>query len=243
MQRFRRSVRGTLYTAVLWAGTACCGYALTSNQDPARDCLAGTPALEDYPQPAALPVPDALRTRAGYEREISRIESESGAFAYHLVPELIGMGMVQREAGESTDAAKTLLRAFYIVRMHQGLYSPGQIPLLDMLIESHGSMGHWKIVADAYDHLYWLYRRNYGEHDPRLLPVLKRLRQWHIDAYYKDTGRTLGQHFRAARELYLKAVAILMACGKDEKLALCFWNQDCCSTSGLQQGSCPADNS
>ena len=45
MQRFRRSVRGTLYTAVLWAGTACCGYALTSNQDPARDCLAGTPAL------------------------------------------------------------------------------------------------------------------------------------------------------------------------------------------------------
>lgn len=243
MKGFQRQVGSALYAIVLWACCACCGYALAADHDSTRDCRAGRLALEDYPQQTMLPVPDVLRTRAGYEREIGRIESASGAFAFDLVPELIGMGMVQREAGENADAVQIFLRAFYIVRMHQGLYSTGQIPLLEMLIESNSTMGHWKTVADEYDHLYWLYRRKYGEDDPRLLPVLKRLRQWHIDAYNKDTGRTLGQHFRAARELYDKAVAILRACGEDEKLALCFWKKDCCFESGTQHGPCPTDKS
>lgn len=243
MTGLRRPVLGVLLTVVTWTALSCCGYAQTPGPKPARGCPAGKLLLEDDPQQIALPVPGSARTHRGYEREINRIESASGAFAYDLVPELVGLGMLEAEKGDNADSIKTFMRALYIVRMHKGLYSPVQIPLLDMIIRCNSNMGHWHDVADAYDHLYWLYRRSYGDDDPRLLPFIRRLRQWHIDAYNKDTGRTLEQHLRAARALYDKGLSLLKACGEDGKPAACFWNRDCCSVSGTGKDTCPADKS
>jgi len=227
----------------MWTALSCCGYAQTPDLNPARGCPDGKLLLDDDPQLSVLPVPGRARTHAGYDQEISRIESTSGAFAYDLVPELVGLGMLEQETGDSSDSLKTFMRALYIVRMYQGLYSPVQIPLLEMIIENYSNMGHWHDVADTYDHLYWLYRRSYGENDPRLLPFIRRLRQWHIDAYNKNTGRTLEQHLRAAQTLYDKGLTLLKACGENGKLTACFWSRDCCGTSGTGQSACPADKS
>ena len=243
MTELRSLASDVLLTAVLWMALFCCGNAQTPDLKPARGCPAGKQLLEDDTQQIPLPIPDMARTHDGYEREISRIESASGAFAYDLVPELVGLGMLEQETGENTDSLKTFMRALYIVRMHRGLYSPVQIPLLDMIIKCNSNMGHWHDVADVYDHLYWLYRRSYGDNDPRLLPFIRRLRQWNIDAFNKDTGRTLAQHLRSARELYDKGQSILNACGENGKLAACFWDKNCCDTSETGQGACPADKS
>ena len=176
------------------------------------------------------PVTPVLRSRDAYQREISRIESASGAFAYGLVPELTGLGRLEREAGDTASALETFRRAFFLVRMHRGLYSLRQVPLLEMLIRSNADMGRWKQVAQGYDLLYWLYRRNYADGDPRLLPLLIRLRQWNLQAYDKDTGRSLEQHYRAAQALSQKVQAIIRACGGEQKLAAC---------PGKDAGSCP----
>ena len=238
MKGLQKPVLGTLVTALLLMEICCSGYAGTLGREISGNCQAAGTALEDETQPIALPVPGTSRTRAGYEQAISRIQIQVGAFAYNLVPELVGLGMVEAQSGENADAAQSILRALYIVRMHQGLYSLIQVPLLEMLIKINGHTGHWKDVADEYDHLYWLYRRNYGDNDPRLLPILRRLGRWHINAYNKETGRTLEQHFQAARKMYDKTLSILKACGLDRKLAMCFWNKDCCENSGNRQGVC-----
>ena len=232
-----------LIAAVLWSGIACRSYGNPSTQDPVADCKIGKTALNTFMQESVFPFADPVRTRDGYDQAISRIESQGGAYSYDLVPELIGLGMLERNAGEFSGSEKTFLRAFYIIRMHKGLYSPDQIPLVEMLIENNSATGKWKTVADEFDLLYWISRRSYGENDPRQLPVLKRLRQWHINAYNKDTGRTLGQHFKAARVLYNKALDILTACGEDRRIALCFWDESCCPGAGQQASACPADNS
>ena len=216
----------------------CSGQAGTLDREITSACRTAGAALADGTQPVTLPVPGTSRSRAGYERAISRIQIQGGAFAYDLVPELVGLGMLEEQAGEHASAVQTFLHALFLVRMHQGLYSLVQVPLLEMLIKINGHTGHWKDVADEYDHLYWLYRRNYGDDDPRLLPILRRLGRWHINAYNKDTGRTLEQHFQAARKMRDKALSILKACGLDQKLAMCFWNKDCCEYSGNQQGAC-----
>ena len=233
----------TLIAAVLWSGMTCCSYGKTPAEEPVTDCAMGTTALGDVMHYALPTVTDPTRTRQGYEQAISRIESQGGAYAYDLVPELIGLGMLEKQAGEFSESEKTFIRALYIIRMHKGLYSPDQIPLVEMLIENNSATGKWRTVADEFDLLYWLTRRGYGEDDPRQLPVLKRLRQWHINAYNKDTGRSLSQHFKAARELYNKALEILTACGEDKRIALCFWDESCCSGAGQGEDACPADNS
>jgi len=43
--------------------------------------------------------------------------------------------------------------------------------------------------------------QNFAPDDPCLLSVLKRIRQWHLEAYNKDTGRSLREHFKVAESL------------------------------------------
>lgn len=243
MKVLLRQLAPVVLAALWWMGVCCCGYAMTLDPVPTLSCPSGKAGLTEKPRHNTLPVPTAERSRAGYERAIGRIEAESGAFAYKLVPELVGLGMLDRERRENARAATTFRRAFFIVRMHQGLNTLSQIPVLEMLIKTNSDRGHWKEVADEYDLLYWVYRRNYSDADPRLLPVLKRLRQWNLGAYDKDTGRSLDQHFRAARALYNKTVAILKACGADEKLARCYLGDDCCNGGGPGRADCPAQHS
>lgn len=243
MKGVEKQVWGLLAAVILWSGMACCSYGNTLVQNPVADCAIEQSVFDDVTQGKEHLFTDPIRTRDGYESAISHIESRGGAYAYDLVPELIGLGMRQKEAGEYPESNKTFLRAFYITRMYKGLYSPDQIPLVEMLIEINSAAGKWKTVADEFDLLYWLSRRGYGEDDPRQLPVLKRLRQWHINAYNKDTGRSLAQHFKMARELYNKALDILIACGEDKKIALCFWDESCCPGEEKQNDTCPAENS
>ena len=236
-------VRRGLIAAVFWSGMTCCSYANPPIQGPATDCTMLKTTLDSVMQKPQSPIADPVRTQEGYQQAISRIEFHSGAYSYDLVPELIGLGMLEKRAGEFSETEKTFLRALYLVRMHKGLYSPEQIPLVEMLIENNSVTEKWKTVADEFDLLYWLSRRGYGENDPRQLPVLKRLRQWHLNAYNKDTGRSLSQHFKAARELYNKAMGILTACGEDKKEAMCFLDESCCPGDEQQEDACTEDRS
>ena len=210
------------------AGITCNG-ALAQSRLSANPCPATTDAWQLSP-----PVSLVARSREAYQHEISRIESISGAFAYGLVPELTGLGRLVREAGDNTRALEIFRRAFFLVRMHRGLYSLRQVPLLEMLIRTNADMGRWKQVAQGYDLLYWLYRRNYAEGDPHLLPLLMRLRQWNLQAYDKNTGRSLEQHYRAVQALSQQILSIVKACGGKDKLTAC---------PGKDADSCPGGRS
>jgi tetratricopeptide (TPR) repeat protein len=176
-----------------------------------------------------------------YDQKITEIESNKGVFAYEIVPELIGLGFFHQEQINHAEAAKAFQRALYIIRINDGLYSTRQLPILDRMIESNSTLQEWKKVADSYDMMYWLYRRNYEANDPRQLDTIKRLRRWYIESYNKDTERSLEELFSNAEALYKQALAIMLECTTDKRQALCFWHKPCCTDAAEGQGICPVD--
>lgn len=177
-----------------------------------------------------------------YLQRIHQIESSEGAFSYELVPELIGLGLLHQEQANHAESADAFQRALHIIRVNDGLYSISQLPVLDLLINSNSALQRWKQVADSYDMMYWLYRRNYAEIDPRQLQVIKRLRRWYVESYNKDTGRTLDELFTNAEGLYDQGLKIMLACtGGNKRQSLCFWHKSCCEGATTTQGVCPLD--
>ena len=179
---------------------------------------------------------------AEYKARITELESNEGVFSYELVPELLGLGLVSQEQGLRKESADAFDRALQIVRANEGLYSLKQLPILDLTIESNSLLNNWEQVANDYDRMYWLYRRNYAENDPRQLQGLKRLRRWYIEAYNKDTKRSLEDLFSSAEEVYERAIKVMWLCTEgDKRQTFCFWHKACCAESDSVDGYCPVE--
>ena len=184
----------------------------------------------------------ARGSEAELQAEINNIESEDGVYSPRLVPTLINMASFAQEENKHTDAAQNYERALYIVRANDGLYSPRQLPILDRIIESNTASGNWKNVANSYDMMSWLYKRNFSENDPRQLKSLKRIRRWYMEAYNKDTDRSLEALFKGAEEVYERGVKAMWDCtGGDPDKTMCFWHKSCCADGDSRQGACPLD--
>ena len=175
-----------------------------------------------------------------FQQHISELESETGAYGEQLAPALLSLGLMQREAGNVSEAIVAFERALQLIRINDGLYSPKQLPIMELLVETNLASNKWKEATDSLDTMYWLYNRNYERNDPRFLPIIKRLRQWHIDVYNKETERSLKQHFRMAETLYDHAIEIIETCTADRQQALCFWHKSCCADKADQNAKCPA---
>jgi hypothetical protein len=185
-------------------------------------------------------LPAGYESAAEYERAIRRIESDGGMLDPRLFPLLLGLALEQREIGRHDEAARTLYHALFVIRANEGLYSLTQVPVLDLLIDSRTELGEWRAVADAYDLLIWVYRRNYEPDDPRMLPALKRLRRWNFEAYNKETGRSLDTLFADADRYYEQGLEIVEKCTGDAQAALCFWHKGCCPGAEEGSGYCPS---
>lgn len=128
--------------------------------------------------PAGTPAADVGGARAAisrYQQEISNLQSRYGASDPRLGEARLGLGLALRAAGEHDDAADAFKDALYNIRINHGLESLDQIPYLNRLIEENTTLGRWKRVNNNYLYLYWVYKRNYGDNDPRLLPVINRV--------------------------------------------------------------------
>jgi tetratricopeptide (TPR) repeat protein len=167
---------------------------------------------------------------------VRELEAEYGAYDQRVGEQLLGLGVAYTGAGQHPEAIDALRRALQINRINEGLYSLNQLPIIDLIMENQRATRRWRDLADSYDLLAWVCRRNYAPDDPRLLPILKRLRAWHINAYNLDTGRALTQHFNAALALYQQGIDIIMAQTGDSRAAMCFWHPECCEEARPDQG-------
>ena len=192
---------------------------------------------EDIRQTLVIPL--ERRTPVEYEQTIQGLEVEGGVYNPALIQELIGQGLQHQEAGNHREAAAAFERAMYIIRITDGLYSNKQLPLLDLLITSHTALNEWETVANEYDQMRWLFGRNYESDDPNLLPTLRGLRHWYLNAYNKETKRRLRQLYQTSGEIYQQAIDTIEKCTGDRRTALCFWHRACCAGAPPEYGICP----
>jgi len=190
---------------------------LSPTEDPAPS--SGEPAMESgdgMADPASEADaaeseidPQIEQTIKRYASEVQRLESESGAYNNDLVEQLIGLGLAYSDAEKHAEALKIYQRALHINRVNHGLHSLDQIPILERVIESNTAMKDYNQLNNNYSYMLWVYKRNYPENDLRMLPVLDRIAEWHLDAFNKTlVPESLG-HLVVAANLYNESLEII----------------------------------
>ena len=126
------------------------------------------------------------RSIAEYEREIQAREAEYGVYDPATGEFLLSVGLVYQSDGKHDEAVDAFARALQIKRVNEGLYSTGQLLILEQLIKSNIASANWEEVDRNYQQLLWINKRNYDAGDPRLLPVVDTVGRWKLKAYKED---------------------------------------------------------
>jgi len=144
-----------------------------------------------------------------YHVAIADIEEAYGPYDSNLPQHLMSLGLIYQAGGQHAEAAEVFERAVHVQRIGGGLYDLNQVPMLEKLIESNVARGSWDNASKNHQYLYWLHKRNFGDDDPRMLPVIDKLSNWHLNAYALDTSSGLFQHLISAHALFSMAVSII----------------------------------
>jgi len=144
-----------------------------------------------------------------YEDEIAALQSQYGASDPRLGEALLGLGQAYRATDRHKEAATAFKQGLHVVRMNDGLHSLAQLPYLERLIEENTTLGNWEKVNKNYNYLCWVYKRNYGDNDPRLLPVIERVSRSQIEIYNADPDTFSAANLRRRGKMLAKAVHII----------------------------------
>lgn len=144
-----------------------------------------------------------------YRERIEEMEAQQGAYGAGIDEQLLGLATALQKTGAHEEAISEFRRAMLINRVNEGLYSLNQIPMIERMIDSQIALNQWEDANDNQQYLFWLHARNFGEDDPRMLPVINNLSRWHLQAYVEEKGDTLFEHLISATNLYSLAVDII----------------------------------
>ncbi|MEX2525839.1 MAG: energy transducer TonB [Gammaproteobacteria bacterium] len=144
-----------------------------------------------------------------YRRRVDQLQAEHGAYHAQLSEALLSLGLSLSALDNHTEAADSFRTALHISRINHGLHSMEQLPYLELLIQENSIVNNLEELHKNYQYLYWLHKRNYGDNDPRLLPVISRAARWHLDNYRTTPAISPYTQLRNAEDLYNKAIDII----------------------------------
>jgi TonB family protein len=205
----------TLLFLALCAGARADGPRIITDIPAAA--VATTPGLPETaanPGTAAGGAMDAAAENESISRyldSISELQRNHGAFDEQIGEQLTGIGLVYRNLGRHPEALTALNRALHINRVNHGLHSLDQIPILEQIIATNDALSDWSALDQNYHFLYWIYRRNYGADNPRLLPVLDRIGFWHLNTFSRSQFPDAFGHLLSAVTMFQNAIAIIEA--------------------------------
>ncbi len=171
---------------------------------------AKTPNLE-APQQLETPQQEGLQLQvkiSAFEKSIEQLEDSYDYYSPQLGEQLGSLARLYQQQGQHPKALKTLNRAHRINRINNGIYHDDNSLLVEQKITNLMAMERWAEVGSHYRELFWLQRRQYGENDPRLRPLIERIGQWHIKAYTFELGGNLLNHLLAAHKLFSLSLSI-----------------------------------
>lgn len=143
-----------------------------------------------------------------YRSAIEQREAEVGAYDPQLSEMTFSLGRAYQANHRYTEAIAAYKRSLYLNRVNNGVYSLTQAPMLRGMIESYTPLGDIKAISDRYDQLLWIHVKSYGQDDPKLIPLLSEISQWHLQTYIQTGGREDLYHLKTAFELYHVAIEL-----------------------------------
>lgn len=172
-----------------------------------------TPPQAGNPNTGATAVnPQTAQTITDYRRTIAALQSAHGAYAPGLGEALLGLGQAYSQAGAHGKAVETFRSGLYIDRVNAGLYTMTQMPYLEHLIEEYDRLGKLDKAGNMYSYMYWVYKRNYGDNDLRILQPIQRMQHWLHRVYERGEGSKLSLVImQKLQAMNYKAIRILQA--------------------------------
>lgn len=143
-----------------------------------------------------------------YQSAIARQESEAGPYNPALSELSFGLGNTLLYNYRYTEAISAYKRSMHLHRVNDGVYSLSQAPMLRGIIKSHIELGQIEEASQNYRQLFWLHAKTYGAKDPRLIPLMDEIAQWHLKAYAQTGLQEDIYHIQAASRLYLSAIEL-----------------------------------
>jgi len=133
-------------------------------------------------------------------------EALAGPYDNGLSEIYYGLGKTYQNANLHENAIQAYQSSMQIQRVNSGIYSLEQVPMLRGIIKSQSAMGQWEDTSFNYGQLLWLHTKTFGDEDPRLLPVISEVRNWHLDTYYRLQNRNAVPHLLISHNMAESAV-------------------------------------
>lgn len=144
-----------------------------------------------------------------YRQDIEQLEDRFGVYDHRLIEQYSGLGISLKNQGEHAAAIGSLTHAVHLSRVNDGLHNPGQMPMLNNLVESYVAMNQWSQANEKQTYLYSLQQQNYDADDIRLLQPSIQMAQWHLRFYKNEGGDDSLAHLLKARALTQRAAGIV----------------------------------
>jgi tetratricopeptide (TPR) repeat protein len=144
-----------------------------------------------------------------FNLSIQQQENAGGAWNSALFETLSGLGNLQQQLQNHSEALSTFDRALHISRINNGLHTAQQLPIVGEIIESHLALGNWEQADLYYDYLFYIQHRAFGSSDPRIIPVLTELGRWNMRAFSIGFGDSLGLRLSTAQLAFNAAFRLL----------------------------------
>ena len=172
------------------------------------------------------PAAESENTINRYRALIQQMETDHGVYHPEIAEALLSLGLAYKAQNNQNEATNSFKRAMQISRVNHGLHSLDQVPYLEFLIQGNWALKSWEELNDNYHYLYWLYKRNYGDNDPRLLPIIDRVTQSQVEIFNSNPDLFTAEALRDREKMLNKAVDIIETnFGKNDTRLIKAYNQ------------------
>lgn len=144
-----------------------------------------------------------------YEEEIGTLELEGGAWNENLTEGLAAIGLLHQQQNNHAAAIDAFSRAMHLNRIHFGLDSLQQVPLIEALVSSYLAEDKWAEADNFQAYLFYVQNKAYGAGDPRMVSVLMNLAHWNLTAFNAGYGEALGIRLLNSYRLFAAATQIV----------------------------------
>ena len=115
-----------------------------------------------------------------YRQSIQSRELEEGPYSYTLSEELLSLGLALQANGEHTSALEELDRAMHIVRVNEGLYTPGQLGHINHKIKSLYALDDHQTIHDLKAYSFNIMFRNYPVTSQEFADTVTEWNRWKV---------------------------------------------------------------
>ena len=143
-----------------------------------------------------------------YLLAIEQKESMEGPYNPELAEMLYGLGNTLQINNQPNKAIAAYRKALYIKRINNGLHDLSQEAILRGIIKNQMSQGNITAAAASYGQLLQVFLETYGENNPDLIPLMKEISQWNVNAYLQTGRRNDGYHLEISFQLYSDAIRL-----------------------------------